>query len=141
MEEERIELTPENFCYLSRCQFFIDDIESTGCKLDYMAEKMPSEECACPLEFERKMRSDDPNWEPTRKRVIQKLRDLTDSFRHDREMVEEMGAEAYSDAVDKCAKLSQSVYRAKIKHDRLLYELQELRTKLFGQFETKESNQ
>ena len=43
MSEDRIDLTPENFCYLSKCRFFISNIESTGCRIDYMHDKKRKE--------------------------------------------------------------------------------------------------
>lgn len=136
MKDEQVELTPENFCYLANCPFFMSDIESTGCRIDYMKDGQKQEmEGLCPLVMERQIRADDPNWKLCNQRVVQKLRDLTDSFQEGQEMINEMGSEAYMEALHRCAGLAQKAYDAKIEYERLQYKLQETRDMCFGDFE------
>jgi len=136
MTEDRVELTPDNFCYLSNCQFFIPDIQSTGCKIDYMCEKKKKDvENLCPLAMERAIRSDDSNWELDNQKMMQKLRDLTMSLVRNKKIIDQMGSEAYGDAVMRCNELSQKAYDAKIEYERLQYQLQETKNQYFGEFE------
>jgi len=130
--EDHIDLTPDNFCYLSNCKFFLSDIRSTGCKLDYSSK---DDNDICPLAMERSLRSNDQNWNPARQKVAQKLRDLTESFKKDKEIMDKMGAEAYREALMRCAELNQNVYDAKIQYEKLQFELQEIKDMCFGQFE------
>lgn len=132
MSEDHIDLTPDNFCYLSNCKFFLSDIQSTGCKLDYLKDDT---DAMCPLAMERSFKSDDPNWSPSRQLVVEKLRDLTKSFKKNKEIMDKMGEESYKEALKRCANLSQKVYDAKIKYEKLQYELQEIECMCFGQFQ------
>jgi hypothetical protein len=136
IDKDRIDLTPDNFCYLSKCPFFISNIESTGCKIDYMRDGQRQEvDGLCPLAMERSFRADDPDWQPNEKKMLQKLREVADEFEEDKEMIDRMGKEAYADALDKCSDMAQKVYDAKIKYERLQYALQEMKASCFGQQE------
>ena len=136
MSNEQIKLTPENFCYLSKCKFFLSNIESTGCKIDYMRDNQKKHmEGLCPLVMERSIKSDDLNWKLCNQRVVQKLRDLTDSFQESKRILDKMGSDAYMEALKRCSKLAQRAYDAKIEYEKLQYELQETKDMCFGEFE------
>lgn len=132
-ETEQIELTPENFCYLSNCQFFRSDINSTGCLMDYMHDE--ELDGLCPLDMERSVREDDPKWQPCKKAIVEKLREITDDFARDRELMEKMGRDAFCEALQRCAELEQKVFDARIQYERLLYALQEMKKNCFGEIE------
>lgn len=136
MLDEKIKLTPENFCYLSRCEFFNPDINSTGCELDNMIEEEKSElEKKCPLQMERMFRFEDPDWNLSEEDMAQKLRDIDEFIKKDKKIIKEIGPEAYSKAIKDCSELAQKVQNAKIEYEQLQYELQEIQTRCLGNFE------
>jgi len=136
MTKDRVELTPDNFCYLSNCQFFISDIQSTGCKIDYMRDKKKKDtENLCPLDMERAVRSGDSDWELDNNKVIKKLRDINDLFKKDSELIKKMGRDSYIESLNRCSELAQKAYKAKIEYEKLQYKLQEMKERCFGNYE------
>jgi hypothetical protein len=119
-----LKITPENFCHLSKCKYFMSEILSSGCQLDYLSEDQAKElgDVPCPLQMERLYRSDDPVWN-SQKDPFEKI---TEIYSQIKEEISK-GNTLYNEEE---IELQQELYDAEIQLEKVQLKLQQFLEKI-----------
>jgi hypothetical protein len=123
--DDNLKITPENFCHLSKCKYFMSEILSSGCRLDYLTEEDLQElgEVPCPLQMERSYRSNDPVWN-SQEDPFEKIAEAYKKIRE--EGFTEISTELNEEEIN----IRQELYDAEIKLEKTQLKLQDFLSKL-----------
>jgi hypothetical protein len=123
--DDNLNITPENFCHLSKCKHFMSEILSSGCKLDYLTDSESQElgDVPCPLQMERAYRGSDPAWN-SQEDPFEKIAEAYKKIRE--EIAEKEIVEFNEEEID----LRQEVYDAELKLEKTQLKLHNFLGKL-----------